>query len=229
MTDPWENKNKTIKKPNIAIAIPYAGKWDPEWVIRTYVPLFHTGVVWCDKIPFLCKVQSLAVARNMLVNDALRAGCSHIFFVDSDNVFEAPTDANLALNMLYQCMQNNKDAKIVSGLYRAKQKVGFNYAMWKTVSKEDNKHFIPIEFWTGNWIEVDTVGMGCCLIDLEIFKNIPKPWFHWEEQDEMSEDFYFFMKAKEYGYNTKVFTDVKLSHLGGLKIKCDGNIVVSDM
>lgn len=227
MPTAWNNIPKNI--PKIAIAIPYNEKWHPEWVERTYRHLRCTPVNWCQKIVYFSKVPSLSVARDTLVNQALQNDCDYIFFLDSDHVFESPEDPNDALNLLYHCMnksKDTKDAKIVSGLYRAKQKSGFSYAMWMKIH---DKGFTPIQQWTGNWLEVDVAGLGCCLLDTEIFRDIPKPWFYWETQNDISEDFYFYQLAKKYGYSTHVFTDVKLSHLGGMKLKIDGTITVPDL
>lgn len=43
------------------------------------------------------------------------------------------------------------------------------------------------------------------------------------------EDFPFLELAKSKGFDTHVFTDVKLSHLGGLKVKSDGTVTTTDM
>lgn len=240
MPSAWSNIDHNIgvkgvgsKKPKIAIGIPYTSRWEPEWVLRSYIVLCHMAVPWCDKVPLLCKVPSIGVARDTLVKNAIEIGCSHIFFIDTDNVFEQPNDANSALNMLYQSMINN-NVKIVSALYRAKQKTGFSWAMWtKAIVKDgggnEKEGFIPIQEWTGNWITVDVAGMGCCLIDLSIFKDLEPPWFRWEAKDAPSEDFYFYRLAAKHGYKTWVYTAVRLSHLGGLKVKSDGSITVPDM
>ena len=222
------------KVPKIAICIPYNSDWKPEWVERTYGPLRYIPTSWCNKLVFFCKVPSLPVARDILVNQAIQSNCDYLLFMDNDHVFETPTDPNEALNLLYHCMnksndknaENYKDARIVSGLYRAKQKSGFNWAMWM---KYGNKTFTPIKEWTGNWIKIDVTGLGCCLIDMVVFKDIPKPWFYWEEGDGMSEDFYFYQHAKTFGYDTHIFTDVKLSHLGNLKVMTDGTITTADL
>lgn len=177
----------------------------------------------------------MPVARDTLVNSAINAGCDYIFFVDTDIIFESPTDPNIALNQLYQAINkdpNSKDGKIVSGLYRAKQKHGFTYAAWtKYQGNQENQEtgFIAIQEWTGNWIKIDVAGLGCCLIDITVFKNIQRPWFKWDLQGEMSEDFYFFQLATRFGYNTHLFSDVKLSHLGELKVRADGSISIPDM
>lgn len=223
MPQAWESK-KTSDLPKIAVCIPYISKWEPEWVEFTYSRLRFTPTAWCDKMLFMCKVPSLPVARDILVKQSLDNKCDYTFFVDTDHIFETPSDPNLALNHLYQCMnksKDSKDSKIISGLYRAKQRVGFNNAMWM---RQDNRGYTPVIKWTGNWIRVDVCGLGCCLIDNMVFKEIPRPWFKWDMAEDISEDFYFCELANKHGYNTHVLTDVKLSHLGDLKVQADGTI-----
>jgi hypothetical protein len=232
MPTPWGNinsSNKSNNLPKIAIASPYNGTWYPEWVEKTYLSLIATPSNLYQKVTFLSKVPSLPVARDLLVGQALKINADYIFFLDTDHVFENPDNPNMALDQLFQIMnksKDGKDSKIISGLYRAKQKTGFSYAMWM---RQDEKGFVPIVEWTGNWLQVDCTGLGCCLIDMEVFKNIPRPWFHWDLGEEMSEDFYFHQLAKKYGYSVHVFTDIKLSHLGELKIKSDGTIVLQEV
>jgi glycosyltransferase involved in cell wall biosynthesis len=222
----WNATN--TKTPIIAVCVPYKN-WEPEWSDRVLTRLKHVPLDFANKLIFYSNAPSLPAARDALVIMALKGNADYIFFIDTDNVFETPEDPNEALSMLYQCMNkdsNSKDAKIVSGLYRAKQKVGFNYAAWL---RANEKGYVPIQSWSGNWLEVSVVGMGCCLIDMKVFKDVPRPWFRWDTFEDSSEDFYFIERAKEHGYNVKVFTDVKLSHIGKLKVKCDGTIVTPDM
>lgn len=234
------NKSTDIQKPKIAIAVPYNGNWPPEWVERTYGPLRFYATDWCIKSIFLSKVPSISVGRDTLVKSALSANCDYILFLDFDHVVEK-IDPNTALGQLYSVINkdpNSKDGKIVSALYRAKQAIGFPYAAW--VRYDPVKHgvmeglakktgFISIVEWTGNYVEIDVVGLGFCLIDMRIFREVPGPWFNWNEQGEISEDFYFCELAKKYGFNTKVFTDVRLSHLGNLKVLSDGKITTQEM
>lgn len=223
--------------PRIGICIPIKGDFNPEFQDRVYIPL-TTQVDWCQKLIFLSRVASVTVARNSVVKQALQANCDYILFVDSDVVMENPSNPNDALNQLYQIInkskdsndKNYKDARIVSGLYRAKQKTGFSYAMWL---KED-RGFAPISKWNGNWLSVDVIGLGFCLIDTIVFKTLREKinkdvWFVWDDPDTMSEDFYFCQLAKEHGFSVMVFTDVKLSHLGVLKVKTDGTVTVSEV
>ena len=220
--------------PKIAIAIPFNGNWIPEWVEKMYLPLMYQPANWCQKIAFLTRVPSISVARNTLVEQALAINADYLFFLDSDIVMESPSDPNTALSQLYQIMNKSKDTsdphykdgRIVSGLYRSKQKTGFGFAMWK---KYQDKGFTPIANWQGNYLSVDVVGTGFMLIDMKIFKEVPKPWFVWNDPGGISEDFYFCLLAKQQGFDTHVFSDVKLSHLGTLKVKTDGTITVPDV
>lgn len=245
MVTPWANQNinlpivqnKSDNKniiPKIAICVPFNSNWPPEWTERLYIPLTYMTTNWCQKMAFLCRVPSLPIARDILVKNALQANCDYILFVDSDHVLETPADPNIALQQLYRTInkskdvsaKNYRDGRIVSALYRAKQKTGFSYAMWM---KYEDKGFTSVSQWDGNWLQVDVVGLGFCLIDMMVFKEIQRPWFHWDKSDEMSEDFYFCTLAKKNGFNTTVFTDIKMSHLGNLKVKCDGTVTTQDV
>lgn len=234
ITTAWDTQdNKQKQNPLIAISIPYKSKWELEFVEKVYIPLKYIPVDWCSKITFLAgRVASICTARNSLVKCALDANADYLFFMDTDNIFESPNDPNEALRALYQIInkdKNSKDSKIVSGLYRVKQKTGFSWSMWNRLSNERGK-YIPVDQWTGNWITVSVVGLGCCLIDMKVFKDIPKPYFRWEDPDEPSEDFYFIEKCNEYGYYTRVYTDIRLSHLGdSFKVKSDGTVTITDM
>lgn len=217
--------------PKIAICVPYNSKWEPEWVDTTYAPLRYTTSDWCIKIAVMSKAPSIPVARDILVKHAMELGCDYIFWLDSDVLFESPSDPNIALRTLYQVINkdpNSKDGKIVSGLYRARKKDGFTYCMW-TRAPNNIKGYVAIEKWTGNWIQVDVTGLGCCLMDLKVFKDVPQPYFQWNMKEDISEDFYFLEKAKSYGYNLHCFTDVKMSHMAHTKIKSDGTIVMVEM
>ena len=215
----WEFQPRPQTKPRIALCLPHQGNLPAEFVEKVWGPLRFVPLDWCDKVPLMCRVPSLPLARNILAQQSLDAKATHLFWIDSDHVFEQP-DPNEALRLLYMC-----DAPIVAGLYRAKQKVGFNYAAWLKVEGG----YTPIREWTGNWIKVDVTGIGCSLIKREVFEKVPKPWFHWEEDDAPSEDFDFFEKANRKGYEVRIFTDVRLSHLGDLKVLSDGSVTTRDV
>jgi len=218
----WEHlqPRHTQTKPKIAICLPHTGSLRSEFVERTWGPLRFVPLEWCDKIPLLCRVPSLPLARNILAKQALDAGATHILWVDGDAVPETPQDPNEALRLLYRC-----DAPIAACLYRAKQKTGFNYAAWIKV----DGGYTPIQGFTGNWIKVDVTGLHFILIRREVFEKVPKPWFHWEEEDAVSEDFYFFERARAAGYEVYIYTNVRMSHIGTLKVKTNREVTTLDV
>jgi len=221
-------QKESSKKPVIALLLPHTGNLNTEFVERIWGALRFTPVEWCDKIPIFCKVPSLPVARNTLARKALdNPSVTHLFWIDSDHVLEEPVNPNEALEKLHGC-----NVPIVAGIYRAKQKIGFYYAAWTKVqdqTKSKGYGYTPIGGWTGNWITVDAIGLGFCLVKREVFEKVPEPWFHWDEEDAPSEDFYFCEKAIKAGYEVKILTDVKLSHIGELKVKIDGSVSTLDV
>ncbi len=207
----------------VAILLPHMGEVSTEFADRTYGPLKFVPIAEFEKITFSCRGLPVHVARNMLVETALGdEKVTHLFWVDSDIVFEQPQNPNEAILRLLMC-----DAPIASGIYRARQKAGFNWAMWTRSPNGDG--FIPIQDWTGNWIQVDAIGFGCVLIRREVFEKLPKPYFTWTDP-EPSEDFLWCEAAKKHGFEINVYTDVRCSHISGqLKVLADGSVTTLDV
>jgi len=217
----WTEAEKEHQtKPHVKICIPHWGNCTLEWARRTLAPLDMVPQPDFDKQTLLCRgILNLDTERNELVKEALKdPRTTHILFVDTDIVVEEPPDPNKALRMLLLC-----NAPIASGLYRARQKIGFYYAMWN--KNPEGEGYLPTEKWTegANWIRADAIGLGFCLIKREVFEKISPPWFRWDKPSP-SEDFYFCELLRKHGYEIRVLTDVKCSHIGTLKVKPDGTI-----
>lgn len=213
----------SLKKNRVAVCVPHTGNVSLEWADRVYGHLKLVPSSHFDKRIFPARGVPIDVTRNMLVKGALKDPLvTHLMWIDSDIVFEQPKDPNEAILQLMRC-----NAPISSGIYRARQKSGFSYSMWK----KHPQGFTPVQSWThgSNWIQVDVIGLGCCLCQRGVFEKVPYPWFEWAEEHP-SEDFNFCLKAAEHGYKVMVYTDVQCSHIsGGLKVKFDGSTTTLDV
>jgi len=221
-----ETETQQVAKINhVKICIPHWGSVSLEWAKLTFAPLDLVPQLDFEKQTLLMRgVLNIDTERNELVKTALEdPRTTHILFLDTDNIIEQPPDPNQALRMLLAC-----NVPIASGLYRAKQKAGFFYSAF--IKNPQGEGYAPIQGWTegANWIRVDAIGFGFCLLKRGVFETVPYPWFKWDKPAP-SEDFYFCELLKQHGYEIRVLTDVRLSHVGVLKVKSDGIVSTPDV
>ena len=152
---------------------------------------------------YLCiKGAPIDKARELAAEKALEAKAKYLWFVDDDTV--PPPNA---VKRLIYVLDNYPDVMVCGGIYVTRdpdvpQPLVFrgmgngSYWRWKV----------------GDVFEVTGMGAGCMMINCEIFKKIPKPWFPWPTSDStdpkipstsVSEDISFCNAVQEAGY--KVF------------------------
>jgi hypothetical protein len=139
----------------------------------------------------------IAQQRNTLVEQAIAISATYILWLDSDMHIPTTTVSRLLAHK----------KSIVAGAYSTRVKpqrsVAFvdQYNLDQRLEKTSGLH------------SVFAVGMGCMLVDIEVYKTLPKPWFHyhWNEdtEDLSGEDIYFCKQAKDNGY--EIFVDCDLS------------------
>jgi hypothetical protein len=220
----------TSLPPRVCIGIPYTQDVTMMFAIRTLTPLLAYPLAGVEKVYQMARGIPVSLARDQIVENALKdPRVTHILWVDTDSIVSTPNnDPNQALQSLLE-----RNEPIVSGLYRAKQPQGFNYAAWLDAppgSKTPNgaPGFVPIESWTGNWLQVATVGFGFCLTQRKVFETLRPPWFPWTSVGP-SEDFSFCINARKAGFTINVFTEVKVAHLGTLNVHPDGTITTLEV
>lgn len=125
--------------------------------------------------------------KEMVVNQALENGCSHVLFVGSDMIFNHDV-----INKLILC-----DKEIVGTKYN------------KITSPPTS---IIKENLTGLG-EVSFVGDGLLLVDLEVFRKIGKPYFYFDAEAE-DEDLYFCHKALKNGFKLWCDPTIQVGHIG---------------
>jgi hypothetical protein len=144
--------------------------------------------------------------REYLVNKAIESHSDYMFWMDSDMYLPSTT--------ILRLLAHNED--IVCGNYmkRAPQ--------FKTVAYTDTTDWdswVPL-VKEDELVEVEGVGLGCCLMKTDIFKKLKRPFFEYNYQpktkDWGGEDFMLQKKLREQGY--KIYLDMVLSeqvkHIG---------------
>jgi choline kinase len=147
--------------------------------------------------------------RYRLATSAMSDMCTQILWLDSDMLFPVS---------IYERL-NNHNKMAVAATYSTRTKpyrnTAFKSDKFDTVDNNSGLH------------SVYAVGMGLMLIDISIFKTIPRPWFQvtWSEQHETftGEDVYFCSQLHNYEY--KLYVDFDLSkncgHIGSIAIKME--------
>lgn len=143
----------------------------------------------------------------ILNNDYLKT-FKYVLTIEEDNL--PPADG---LIKLYESMENYD---VVGGLYWAKGDDGFPMIFGEAGNPGDYK---PQKPKIGELQPANGLGMGFNLFKLDMFRNIPKPWFKTvEEKDEygnttqMTQDLHFYKKAGELGYKFACDNKILVGH-----------------
>ena len=156
--------------------------------------------------------------RNSMVQAFLDTEFTHLMFIDSDVV--PPPDVIPRLKA--------SGAPVATGLYplylggRIVIDVNFPQAV-----VEDHTMW-PSPWPVGGVRECTRAGMGCCLIERQVFEQLEDPWFKFVLHGggkRTGEDVYFFQSAAKAGFKVVCDTSVRCSHWhAGLDLK-----VIADM
>jgi len=192
----------------IAICVPVKEKVPTEF-LGSFFNLIFTNMKKYELIVSFSELSPIQLARNDLVERALKHNPDYIFFIDSDMI--------LPENILDDLINMDKD--IASALYFMRS------PPYKPIAKimKDDLFYIINTIPLNQIIEVDAVGFGCCLIKKEVFEKIKqkeKKIFDVKEQTVnnktqlLGEDTFFCLKAKESGFKIFLNTGLICKHIG---------------
>lgn len=146
------------------------------------------------------------LARDHIAKEFLKNKESeYLLFLDSDNIFPE--------NLIQRLLEIDAD---ISSAVSFKKECPYEPTMYK---KTAGKKYQSIEEYQENEIiEVDAVGMACCLIKRKVFETIKSPWYEFTilEDGFIGEDLTFCKKVKEAGFTIKVDTGLVAAHVGGI-------------
>jgi len=147
-------------------------------------------------------------ARNDIVEQALRAGCTHIWMTDTDQIYHDPDTIQRLLD---------HDLPVVTA------PVCRRYPPFDPILKAPGEnHPRPFTYEesravldAGELIEVEETGAACMMVDSRVFLQIDRPWFKLPAYGERGpgEDFYFCRKLRSAGIPIHVDCGVWVSHL----------------
>jgi glycosyltransferase involved in cell wall biosynthesis len=141
--------------------------------------------------------QSPAKGRNVIIEEALKNDCTHILFLD-DDVYPQP-------DAISRLLIHDKD--IVTGLYVSRSYPHRPYIFSKA---NPNGSCVWDFLYDGKQglVEIVGAGMGICLIKMEVFRALEKPWIRLGEleSDNWCDDLGFFKRVREAGF--KIYCDL---------------------
>lgn len=176
---------------DLVISIPSRANWSPRFakgLMELNIPISHAKIMDSG--------HPIDISRNITITKALQSNAKYIFFVDSDVVLKPDTLTTLlGLKM-----------PMVSAVYRSRGEP------YQILANDSNK--LPIDPTVlqqqQGVIKVDQVGMGACLIDMRVIKNIALTLNEWrcfvDHSKQLGKDVavYDTVTASENGYKCKI-------------------------
>lgn len=160
--------------------------------------------------------QSPARNRNVMIDMGLANGCTHFLFIDDDVAFKP--------SLLKDLLKHDVD--IVGGLYYMRSyphtPIAFDIVM------PDGRCMTRfLNDGDSGLVEVVGMGLGCCLIKAQVFRDMERPWIRLGElePDHWCDDLGFFKRVREKGYKIHLDLDVMVGHMAQVIVwptKMDG-------
>jgi cellulose synthase/poly-beta-1,6-N-acetylglucosamine synthase-like glycosyltransferase len=195
----------------VAICIPARGQMEVTTAFDlTMMAAYMAGKKNIDLNVYTSQGTLIFDQRNSLVRTAVDEKCDYILFIDADMRFPKTT--------LERLLAHKKDI------------IGVNATTRMMPPKPTARNIQINEDGSVDWLEVfsnkekgiskvDAIGCGVMLIKTSCLKNIPQPYFYFEQLLKgklLGEDIYFCIKAKDAGVDTWVDHDLsmEIGHVG---------------
>ena len=189
----------------IAICIPTNRLIKPKTVQSLADLINHGGY----QFEIIIATEGFTIAENRLycACQAIKKGCTHLFFIDDDMTFEA--------DILDRLMAHKKEVVGVN-LYSRALPLRSTIIFLPESYDLDGDNYEPNI--PDHIFEVEGVTGGCLLIDLKVFDKIAKPWFGFEVNEfgitTLGEDIWFTRRCREAGYQVWCDPTIPVGHWG---------------
>ena len=182
--------------------------------------------IWdLDKLGLECDFEFVrgydcATARNRIAQKAIDGGYDYVLMVDNDvtprpDALKSLISRNVQVVSGYYLHRNDdnepSDRTCVCRLRDEDGKLYFNYPLESEYTVEELNGFNSI-------VRIHGGGMGCILINVDVFREIPYPWFDWVNYADgnrgmLSEDLFFCERLKNAGIPMYVDPKAHCGHL----------------
>lgn len=170
---------------------------------------FFFGTMMMERpqfIPLRAANGPIDALRNNLVVEAMQVGATHLMMMDCDMVYHPQTIPKLLSYKL----------PIVGAMaYRRYPPFDPLLLHGDPISGYES----DTEWEKDALIEVDATGTGCLMFNMQVFRDMPSPWFHFREHPNstsgaiIGEDIGFCWDLKRAGYKIFVDTSIPSKHL----------------
>jgi hypothetical protein len=164
---------------------------------------------------------ALAMVRNQVVDEALKAKAEWLWFIDDDHTFEANTLARLLrhdVDIVVPLVSRRDGMRLLFPPPRPLVPTMTDEDLVQQLAKEEEEEFITqackAERRQG-LIEMRTCGTAGMLVRAEVFRAIPTPWFEFGKLPGPSgcEDTWFTLLARRAGFRIWCDTETRIGHL----------------
>lgn len=144
-------------------------------------------------------------ARRICVEEAMNAGSSHLFFLDSDMAVRG--------TVIQQLAKHHKP--VVGALYNERR-----LPLTNTVKFWDNGSMAPrtSSEMPKTLFQCYAIATGCMLIDMKVFEKVEKPWFFYsyfpDGSMDYGEDVWFCDRVNKAGFSVWCDPTIEIKHIG---------------
>lgn len=204
-----------LSNQHLCIGIPLSFPWVPSSFFHSFIQMEKPDFTYV----YADSTGPIHELRNNIVQGALSAGATKLLMCDVDQVYHPQTVTKLLSHNL----------PVVGALVHRRY-VPFDSLMLKLVEIDEMTNgYVSIDEWEPNsLVEVDAMGGGCTMFDMEVFKKLPYPWYRSDKpvpvgSSPIGEDIALFQDLKDLGYRLYVDTSVPAGHLATMIISTATN------
>ena len=182
----------------LAIGIPCSFPTVPFSFFKSFVMMEKPDYVLITKTN-----GPIDVIRNDIVEKALAEDATHLLMCDVDQIYHPKT--------IPQLLSHNLP---IVGAVVHRRYPPFDSIILRLI---DGRYESYDDWEEGELVECDAVGAGCLMFNMDIFKQLPYPWFKFQKNPEngmiIGEDVGLCQDLKALGYRIFVDTSVPAGHL----------------